>query len=120
MKAMSNFFGVPRASYYAWVERAKRPDKDNERMRLGQDAWKKSRKVYGYRRVTLALQQQGHVINHKTVLGLMRKLTIRSVARKRKPYKKASQMESHHRYQNVLDRDFTAREPNQKWVTDIS
>ena len=114
MKAMSNFFGVPRASYYAWVERAKRPDKDNERMRLGQDAWKKSRKVYGYRRVTLALQQQGHVF------PLMRKLTIRSVARKRKPYKKASQMESHHRYQNVLDRDFTAREPNQKWVTDIS
>ena len=120
MKAMCKFFDLPRASYYAWLERSKRPDKDDERMKLVQDAWVKSRKVYGYRRVTLALQQQGHTINHKAVLRLMRKLNIRSVARKRKPYKKASQTESYHRYQNVLDRDFTATEPNQKWVTDIS
>ncbi len=77
-------------------------------MQLVQEAWLKSRKVYGYRRVTLFLQQQGHTINHKTVLRLS------SVARKRKPYKKASQMESHHRYQNIPDRDFTATKPNQK------
>lgn len=117
---MCDFFGVSRAAYYKWVKRSEEPDPDLERMQLVEKAWLKSRKIYGYRRVALYLQEQGHVINHKAVLRLMRKLHIRSVARKRKPYKKASEMETHHRYQNILDRDFTAKEPNRKWVTDIS
>lgn len=29
-------------------------------------------------------------------------------------------MDTYHRYENILDRDFTATKPNQKWVTDIS
>ena len=117
---MCDFFGISRTAYYKWVKRRLEPDPDLEQMQLVEKAWLKSRKVYGYRRVTLSLQQQGHAINHKAVLRLMRKLHIHSVARKRKPYKKASQMETHHRYQNILDRDFTAAEPNRKWVTDIS
>ena len=117
---MCDFFGISRAAYYKWVKRCKVPDPDLDRMQLVKGDWQKSRKTYGYRRVTIALQQAGHSINHKAVLRLMRKLHIRSVVRKRKPYKKASQMATHHRYQNVLDRDFTAEEPNRKWVTDIS
>jgi transposase len=118
--AMCDFFGISRAAYYKWVKRSEEPDPDLGRMQLVEKAWLKSRKTYGYRRVALYLQQQGHVINHKTVLRLMRKLHIRSVARKRKPYKKASEMETHHRYENILNRDFTVEEPNRKWVTDIS
>ena len=89
-------------------------------MALVREAWLKSRKTYGYRRVTISLQQQGHSINHKTVLRLMQRMNIRSVARKRKPYKKMSQLDIYHRYDNILDRDFSATAPNQKWVTDIS
>ena len=85
------------------------------------EAWEKSRKTYGYRRITLWIQQNKDVsINHKTVLRLMNKMHIRSVARKRKPYKKMSQLDIYHRYENVLDREFTANQPNQKWVTDIT
>ena len=58
--------------------------------------------------------------NHKAVLRLMNKMNIRSVARKRTPYKKANQLDCYHRYDNVLNRDFSATKPNQKWVTDIS
>ena len=116
---MCNFFGISRAAYYAWVKRAGKADKDTERMALVQDAWVKSRKTYGYRRVTIYLQQQGYEINHKAVLRLMNKLCIRSVARKPKQYKRKSQ-DVYHRYDNVLDRDFSATAPNQKWVTDIS
>ena len=108
---MSNFF---------WVKRSDEPDKNTERMVLVKKAWLKSRKTYGYRRVTISLQQQGHSINHKAVLRLMQKMNVRSVARKRKPYKKMSQLNIYHRYDNLLDRDFSATAPNQKWVTDIS
>lgn len=120
MKAMCNFFGFSRVAYYKWMQRITGPDKDTERMLLVKEAWEKSRRSYGYRRVTIYLQQQGYSINHKTVLRLMNKMNIHSVARKRNPNKKANQLESYHRYENVLNRDFAATKPNQKWVTDIS
>jgi putative transposase len=117
---MCKFFQLSRAAYYEWLKRSKRPDPDQDRMWLVQEAWLKSRKTYGYRRVTFALQQQGHSINHKSVLRLMQKLNIRSIARKRKPYKKVTQLDTYHHYENILNRDFRAAKPNQKWVTDIS
>ena len=121
MKAMCAFFGVSRAAYYAWLKRLEQPDKDAKRMALIQEAWVKSRKTYGYRRISLWIRQyKGIVINHKAVLRLMNKLNIRSVARKPKPYKKMSQLDIYHRYDNLLDRNFTADQPNQKWVTDIT
>ncbi len=117
---MCKFFGLSRAAYYAWDKRSKAPDPDQERMQLVKEAWLKSRKSYGYRRITIALQQKGHMINHKAVLRLMQKLSIRSVARKRKLYTKVTQLDTYHRYDNILDRDFTATRPNEKWGTDIS
>src|SRR5262245_2585733 len=60
------------------------------------------------------------VMNHKAVLRLMNKLGIQSRARKRKMYKKLNEIETYHRYPNVLERDFVATRPNQKWVTDIT
>ena len=121
MKAMCKFFSISRAAYYAWITRSDKPDKDIERMKLVMDAWEKSRKVYGYRRVTLWIQQKkGISVNHKAVLRLMKKMDIRSVARKRKPYKKMNELDIYHRYKNILNRDFSAEKANQKWVTDIT
>jgi putative transposase len=119
--AMCDFFGVSRAAYYAWLKRQEKPDKDTERMALVQEAWEKSRKTYGYRRISLWIRQhKGIILNHKVVLRLMNKLGIQSVARKRKPYRKMSQLDIYHRYDNLLDRKFTADKPNRKWVTDIT
>ena len=74
-----------------------------------------------YRRLTLALQQnRGICINHKTVLRLMRKLNIRSVARKPKVHKNLEEIGIYHKYSNLLNRDFAASHPNQKWVTDVT
>jgi len=118
---MCEFFGISRAAYYAWLKRLEKPDKDAPRMALVQEAWEKSRKTYGYRRISLWIRQhKGIVINHKAVLRLMNKLNIQSVARRRKPYRKISQLEIYHRYENLLNRKFTANRPNQKWVTDIT
>jgi len=121
VKAMCKFFSISRAAYYAWIERSSKPDKDVERMELVMEAWEKSRKTYGYRRVALWIQQHKDIsINHKAVLRLMQKMNIHSVARKRKPYKKMNALDTYHRYENILNRDFSAEKPNQKWVTDIT
>ena len=76
-----------------------------------------SRKTYGYRRVQLWLEQQGIHRNPKTVLRIMRKYGLLSEVRPRKKYRIMGQQL--HRYENLLNRDFTAQRPNQKWVTDI-
>jgi len=121
VKAMCEFFGVSRAAYYAWMQRLEQPDPDADRMQQIQTVYETSHKTYGYRRITIQLQdKQGLRINPKAVLRLMRKLGIRSVARKLNPYRKVEELGPHHRYPNLLERDFTARAPNQKWVTDIT
>jgi len=118
---MCAFFGVSRAAYYAGTKRFEQPDRDLERMKLVQEAWENSHQTYGYRRVTLSVaQKQGKGLNHKTVLRLMNKLGIRSNARKPRMYKKLEESEFYHRADNVLNRDFSATKPNQKWVTDVT
>lgn len=115
---MCEFFGVSRAGYYAWRKRIEREDPDAARMQAVYDA---SHKIYGFRRITIQLQdEQGLGINHKAVLRLMRKLGIRSVARKLVPYRKVEDLGTYHCYPNLLERNFTASAPNQKWVTDIT
>ena len=118
---MCEFFAVSRAAYYAWVKNKDKPDPDQERLEQVQSAYKTTHRTYGYRRITLHLQQkQGLHINHKAVLRLMRKLNIRSVARKPKLRKKLENIGTYHKYANLLNRDFTAARPNQKWVTDVT
>jgi len=121
VKAMCEFFGVSRAGYYAWRKRIEREDPDVERLQAVQAVYQASHKIYGFRRITMQLQDSyGLRINHKAVLRLMRKLGIRSVARKLVPYRKVEELGTYHRYANLLERDFSAYAPNQKWVTDIT
>ncbi len=118
---MCEFFGISRASYYLWVKRLNLPDPDQERMELVQEAYQKSRRTYGYRRIALWIRKnKGVFINRKAVLRLMNKLQIRSVARKHKMHIRLSDLDTYHRYRNVLQRDFKAAQPNQKWVTDVT
>ena len=118
---MCEFLAVSRAAYYAWVNKLEEPDPDQAYLEQVQAASETSYRTYGYRRITLHLQQkQGIVINHKAVLRLMRKLNIRSVARKPKMHKKLEEIGTYHKYPNLLNRDFTATRTNQKWVTDIT
>jgi putative transposase len=117
---MCAFFGVSRAAYYAWVKHLDQPDPDRARMEQVQEAYERSHRTYGYRRIVLWLQKQkGVFLNHKTVLRLMNKLNIRSVARKRKVFRMAK-AEIYHHYDNLLNQEFRASQPNQKWVTDVT
>ena len=121
MKAMCTFFGVSRAAYYAWRKRATRPDPDLDRMKLVEEAFVASRRTYGYRRIAIWIRQRREVtINHKAVLRLMNKLGIRSEARKRNPYRIPKENRRIHHYPHLLQRNFRAERPNQKWCTDIT
>lgn len=114
---MCKIFDVSRSGYYDYVKRMDIPAKDlslAEKIRECQD---KCGKTYGYRRVHIWLERQGIHHNPKTILRVMQKYHLLSVVRRRK-YRHYG--EYLHRYANLLNRDFSARKPNQKWVTDIS
>jgi transposase InsO family protein len=98
------------------------PDGDEERMHLVQEAYDRSRKTYGYRRIGIWIEREyGLKINHKAVLRLMQKMNIRSIARKMNPYKQINtRYGATHTYPNLLKQNFHAEKPNQKWGTDIT
>ena len=114
--------GISRSAYYAWVKRMDRPDPDQERMQLVLEAYERSRKTYGYRRIQIWIEREyGVKINHKAVLRLMKKLNIRSIARKRNPYRLINnRYGAIHTYPNLLHQNFKSNRPNEKWSADIT
>ncbi len=114
---MCRFFEVSRNGYYGFVSRMDIPAKD---LPLAEKIWEcqdKCDKTFGYRRVHIWLEKNGIYLNPKTVLRVMQKYGLLSVI-KRKKYRKYG--EYLYRYPNLLNREFSAERPNQKWVTDIS
>ena len=114
---MCRFFDVSRSGYYGYVSRMDVPAKDLPLAEQIKECQEKCGKTYGYRRVHIWLERQGIHHNPKTILRVMQKYNLLSVVR-RKKYRNYS--EHLHRYPNLLNRDFSANKPNQKWVTDIS
>ncbi|MBB6670638.1 IS3 family transposase, partial [Cohnella nanjingensis] len=80
---------------------------------------KRTRGIYGYLRTRTWLEKfHGLKINHKRVYRLMKELGIRSVIRRKKPY--FGTKEAYVISDNVLNREFQATRPLEKWVTDIT
>lgn len=115
---MCKFFEVSRSGYYAHVKRQDRPAQDKWLAALIQKCQQQSQGTYGYRRVGIWLERRGINKNHKAVLRIMRKYGLLAQIRRRRKYRQMG--DQLHRYPNVLNRDFTATRPNQKWVTDVS
>jgi transposase InsO family protein len=113
---------VSRSGYYAWL---KRPDSARAIWRQELAAkikavHQENRKVYGSPRIHRALEAQGESVCENTVAAVMQEQQIRAKT-KRKFVPRTT--EANHAFavaDNVLDRQFTAELPNQKWAADIT
>ena len=114
---MCRFFKVSRSGYYDFVKRMNIPDRDLPLSQLIEECQQKCKSTYGYRRVAIWLDKKGIHHNSKTVLRVMRKYNLLSVVRRKRYCHYSSVL---HKYPNLLNRDFNADRPNQKWATDIS
>ena len=114
---MCRFFEVSRSGYYDYVRRMDVPAKDLPLPEKIRECQSVCRNTYGYRRVHIWLERNGIHCNPKTVLRVMNKYNLLSVIRRKRYVKYGEHL---HRYPNLLNRNFTAERPNQKWVTDIS
>ena len=109
---------LPRSTYYYYTKRQKEPDKYADLKKEICSIVAENKGRYGYRRVTLELRNRGFCYNHKLVMKLMKQMGLSSKVR----------MKKYHSYKgevgkiapNLLERDFNADKPNQKWVTDVT
>ena len=114
---MCRFFKVSRSGYYDYVKRIDIPAWDLPLAEKIRECQNECGKTYGYRRVHIWLERNGIYRNPKTVLRVMQKYGLLSVIRRKKYRNYGDYL---HKYPNLLNRDFSAQRPNQKWVTDIS
>lgn len=118
VSVMCSFFEVSRSGYYDYVKRLGMPEKDAPLAAEIAQIQKKCRNTYGYRRMQISLENKGIHRDPKTILRVMKKYGLLSEIRRRRKW---VQMGQHiHKYENLLNRNFAASRPNQKWVTDIS
>jgi len=118
LNLLLNHSNMARSSFYYYQKQNKIPDKYKAIKEGINSIYKHHKGRYGYRRITDELQKKGVVINHKTVLRLMKLLGLKSVIRVKKY--KSYKGEQGKIAPNVLDRNFKASAPNQRWATDIT
>lgn len=114
--------GVSTSGYYAYLKREKRPISDEEKKLLTRI--KRIHTIncgtYGAKRIAKELKARGTIVNHKKVARIMREANIKSKIRIKRNTKESKSLSAGYVYENLLDRDFDADHPNQKWVTDMT
>jgi putative transposase len=110
--------GLARSTFFYHQARLDRPDPHAELKKAITTAFEENRRR-GHRVVHHALREAGWQIAKKTVLKLMRELGLACLIRRRRRYV-SYQGEVGTIADNVLNREFTATTPNQKWVTDVT
>lgn len=109
---------ISKSTYYDNKKNLNKPDKDKELKQDIQEIHAKN-KAYGYRRIVIALKNNySQTVNHKKVLKIMNILKI-SAVRKRRKYK-SYKGKVGNVAPNILNRDFSTSDFNQKFVTDVT
>ena len=110
--------GLPKATYYYHVKRMNKQDKYSEIKEQITAIYEENRGRFGYRRITLEMRNRGYRINHKTIQRLMKSLGLISKVRMKKY--QSFKGEVGKAAPNLLERNFEADRPNEKWVTDVT
>ncbi|MGE6897611.1 IS3 family transposase [Priestia flexa] len=118
VKALVKLAGIPRSTYYDLVKRMNRTDPDANLKTEIKGIYEEHEGRYGYRRIRDELANRGQKVNHKKVQRLMKELGLKCIVRMKKY--KSYKGDVGKIAPNLLDRNFTADAPYQKWVTDIT
>jgi len=118
---LCGILNLNRSSYYKWLRRDQsiQEAKDAEFIEKICTIYQESNGIYGYRRIQLNLERRfGLNCNHKRVYRVMRAIGLKSVIRRKRPNYIKSTPET--TAENILNRNFTAENLNEKWLTDVT
>jgi transposase InsO family protein len=110
-----------RSSYYKWLRRDQSVQevKDAELINRICELYQESNGIFGYRRMQMNLKRRFNLhCNKKRIYRVMRAIGMKSVIRRKRPSYVRTRPEI--TAENILNRQFTAENPNEKWLTDVT
>jgi putative transposase len=118
LPALLKATGLARSTFYYHL---KNPEVEDAHAGLKvqiRSIYGRHRGCYGYRRIAAQIRRDGDAVNHKKVQRLMQSMGLKSVVRPKKyrSYRGGPNAAA----PNVLQRQFNAAQPNQRWVTDVT
>jgi transposase InsO family protein len=118
---MCSVLEVSENGYFNWRKRGlcQRKRDDEQLTERIKDAYHDNRGVYGSPRIHAELQEQGVHCGRKRIARLMQEHQI-SASRKRRKAHKTDSAHGSPCAPNLLQRDFTANAPDEKWMTDMT
>ena len=121
LRALCRVLKVTRAGYYAWCRRPpSRRQLENDQLAVRiKDIFKAKEELYGSQRIYHDLKAANVPCSLKRVARIMRQSDLKAIKKRRF----VITTDSNHDLpieENVLDRDFKADAPNQKWTADIT
>jgi putative transposase len=122
VRLMCEVLNVSRSGYYAWVDR---PASARRERRAGlieriREVHEESGGTYGSPRVAVELREQGESMSENTVAKYMRAAGIGVKPRRSFVPRTTDSDHPHPIAPNVLERDFDASAPDQKWACDLT
>lgn len=121
---MCQQLGITRVAYYKWLHREiSEAEQENKRIaQLIREYDDRFNHILGYRRMTLYINRLNNKHYSKNrihrIHRIMKVINIHSVIRrKRKKYQSSTPETT---ADNILNRDFFAKAPNDKWATDVT
>lgn len=121
VQRLCNVLGVSQSGYFAWKGRSAsiRQRPDMVLLAHVRSAFALSNGTYGSPRMTRELQDEGFAIGRRRTARLMRENDLK--ARQKRRFKRTT--DSQHAWPvapNIIDQDFAAAGPDEKWGADIS
>jgi putative transposase len=110
--------GLARSTFFYHQAGLALPDPQAELKAAIRAAFDAAKGRYGHRRIHAVLRREGWIVAKKTVLKLMQQLGLKSKVRQRRYVSFRGEVGKV--APNLLNRQFDAEGPNQKWVTDVS
>ena len=119
---MCKCLGIHHSIYYYHVKHTTNSYKESNReldieiKRI----FEESKLRYGSPKITKVLNEQGIKVSQKRVARRMKELGLRSIVVKKFNHSGKSKIDETKEYPNLLEQDFYAEKPSQKWVGDIT
>lgn len=110
---------LPRSSYFYHRSPMRMADKYADMRQTVTEIFENAHRSYGYRRIQAVLNRQRVFVSEKVVRRLMKQGGLLAARPKRRKYR-SYVGEISAAPENVINRDFQATAPNEKWLTDIS
>lgn len=119
LKILLKISKLAKSVYYYTLAKENKDDKNKEIIEKIREIFINNKERYGYRRITLELKNQNYNVNHKKVYRIMVKLGLKPLKRNKRKYSSYKGTVGKIA-DNLIKRNFTANNPNEKWYTNVT